>query len=142
MRRIAISRSLNLINALTAGQYSRRIDAKMPGLDGELARAANSLAEKLEARSAQAQLDSNHLVSLLAMLDHSNEIAIATDSSDVIRLVNPMASRMLDKPIDQLLHRPIQTVIHNLDLRALHKKAFHSTKPVSAQITLQNVGGG
>ncbi|MCL2647450.1 MAG: ATP-binding protein [Phycisphaerales bacterium] len=142
LRRIALSRVLHLIDALAAGQYSRRVDEKMPGLGGELAKATNSLAEKLEARSAQAQLDSDHLVSLLAVLDHSNEIAIATDSSDVIRLVNPMASRVLGKPVEQLLNRSIKTVVHNPDLLALHKNAFHSAKPISAQITLQSLENG
>ncbi|MCL2641342.1 MAG: ATP-binding protein, partial [Phycisphaerales bacterium] len=34
--------------------------------------------------------------------------------------------------------RAIETVVHNHDLLALHKNAFHSTKPISAQITLQS----
>ena len=65
------------------------------GAAGDLARAANALADDLEQRHDKAQQDKDHLLSLLAVLDHTNEIAIATDNDDMIRLVNPAAARVL-----------------------------------------------
>src|SRR5205823_1752103 len=69
----------HLISNLAQRQYARRTHAKISGPAGELARAANSLAEELEGRAARAQQNEDHLVSLLAVLDHTNEMAIAAD---------------------------------------------------------------
>jgi two-component system phosphate regulon sensor histidine kinase PhoR len=137
VQKSAVGRVLHLITAFTQRQYSRRTDPSAPGVAGELARAVNSLAEALEGRAAQAQFDSDHLLSLLAVLDHTNEIAIATDSTDNIRLANPAAARMLGRPADQLLGRQLDTVVTHPDLLALYRGAFHSNKPISTQVTLQ-----
>ena len=116
------------------GAIWRRTDPRVPGAAGELARAANVLAEDLETRASKAQEDSDHLLSLLAVLDHTNEIAIATDNMDVIRLANPAAARVLERPTDELLGGHIDTVIHHPDLRALYRNAFSTTRPVSAGV--------
>ncbi len=131
---------LHLISNLAQGQYARRADPTVKGVSGELARASNALAGELEQRGAKAQEDSDHLISLLAMLDHTNEIAIATDNMDTIRLANPTAARVLERPIDALLGKHIDTVVHHPDLRALYRQAFSSNVPVSAQIAMQTPG--
>jgi two-component system, OmpR family, phosphate regulon sensor histidine kinase PhoR len=131
---------LHLVSNLAQGQYARRTDPTGKGAAAELARAANALAEELETRSAQAQQDKDHLLSLLAVLDHSNEIAIATDNEDMIRLVNPAAARMLERSVDALLGKHIDTVIHHPDLRALYRQAFSSNVPVSANVAMQTPG--
>jgi two-component system phosphate regulon sensor histidine kinase PhoR len=125
---------------MAQGQYARRTDALFPGLGGELAKAANALAEELEKRSTVAQQDKDHLLSLLAVMDQSNEIAIATDNMDMIRLANPAAARVLDRPVGSLLGKHIETVIHHPDLMALYRNAFSSTKPISAQLAIQAPG--
>ena len=139
-QRSALISILHLVSNMAQGQYARRTDPRAAGAAGELARAANALAEDLEGRAAKAQQDSDHLLSLLAVLDHTNEIAIATDNMDTIRLANPAAARVLERPADALLGKHIDTVIHHPDLRALYKNAFSSNKPVSAQIALQTPG--
>jgi two-component system phosphate regulon sensor histidine kinase PhoR len=135
-----VGRILHLITAFSQRQYSRRTDPSAPGLAGELARAVNSLAEALEGRAAQAQFDSDHLLSLLAVLDHTNEIAVATDATDNIRLANPAAARVLGRPVEQLLGKQLDTVVTHPELLALYRNAFHSNKPISAQVTLQASG--
>ena len=139
-QRSALISILHLISNLAQGQYARRTDPRAKGAAGELARAANALAEDLDSRSARAQQDKDHLLSLLALLDHTNEIALATDNMDTIRLANAAAARVLERPVDQLMGRHIETVIHHPDLRALYKNAFSATGPVSAQIALQTPG--
>lgn len=139
-QRSGITSVLHLVSNLSQGQYARRADPTVKGVAGELARAANALAGELEQRAAKAQEDSDHLISLLAMLDHTNEIAIATDNVDTIRLVNPTAARVLDRPVDAMLGRHIDTVVHHPDLRALYRNAFSATGPVSAQVALQAPG--
>ncbi|MGN6367173.1 MAG: sensor histidine kinase [Phycisphaerae bacterium] len=136
----ALTGVLHLISNMAQGQYARRTDPVFPGLGGELARAANALAEELEKRSTVAQQDKDHLLSLLAVMDQSNEIAIATDNMDMIRLANPAAARVLDRPVGSLLGKHIETVIHHPDLMALYRNAFSSTKPVSAQLAIQAPG--
>jgi two-component system, OmpR family, phosphate regulon sensor histidine kinase PhoR len=131
---------LHLVSNLAQGQYARRTDPTGKGAAAELARAANGLAEELENRSAQAQQDKDHLLSLLAVLDHTNEIAIATDNEDMIRLVNPAAARVLERSVDALLGKHIDTAIHHPDLRALYRQAFSSNVPVSGQIAIQTPG--
>ena len=131
---------LHLVSNLAQGQYARRTDPSVTGAAGDLARAANNLAADLETRGARARQDNDHLVSLLAMLDHTNEIAIATDNLDIISLANPAAARMLERPLDSLLGKHIDTVIHHPDLRALYRNAFSTNHPVAAQITLQIPG--
>ena len=139
-QRSALISILHLVSNMAQGQYSRRTDPLVKGSAGELARAANALADDLDSRSARAQQDKDHLLSLLALLDHTNEIALATDNMDTIRLSNAAAARVLERPADQLLGKHIETVIHHPDLRALYKNAFSATGPVSAQIALQTPG--
>jgi two-component system phosphate regulon sensor histidine kinase PhoR len=131
---------LHLVSNLAQGQYARRTDPTGKGAAADLARAANALAEDLETRSAQAQQDKDHLLSLLAVLDHTNEIAIATDNEDMIRLVNPAAARVLERSVDALLGTHVDTVIHHPDLRALYHLAFSSSVPVSANVAMQTPG--
>jgi two-component system phosphate regulon sensor histidine kinase PhoR len=140
--RAGMQRVLHLITALSERQYTRRSYASERGPPGDLARAANSLAEMLEGRSAKAQLDSDHLLSLLAVLDHTNEIALATDSTDNIRLANPAAARVLGRPVDDLLGKRLDEVIVHQELLALYRSAFHATKPISAHVTLQAARDG
>ena len=139
-QRAAVISVLHLVSNMAQGQYSRRTDPLVKGAAGELARAANSLAEALEVRSAKATQDKDHLQSLLTLLDHTNEIALATDNMDMIRLANAAAARVLERPAESLIGKHIETVIHNPDLRALYKNAFSSSTPVSAQIALQIPG--
>ncbi|HVT80050.1 MAG TPA: ATP-binding protein [Phycisphaerae bacterium] len=139
-QRAGVISVLHLVSNLAQGQYARRSDPTARGIAGELARAANALAAELEDRAAKAQEDSDHLVSLLAMLDHTNEIALATDNMDIIRLANPTAARVLERPVDALLGKHIDTVVHHPDLRALYRNAFSATGPVSAQVALQTPG--
>ncbi len=139
-QRAALVSIWHLVSNMAQGQYARRTDPRVKGAAGDLARAANALADDLEARAGKAQQDSDHLLSLLALLDHTNEIAIATDNMDVIRLANPAASRVLERPTDALLGRHIETVIHHPDLRALYRNAFSATRPLSAQVALQTPG--
>ncbi len=136
----ALTGVLHLISNMAQGQYARRTDPLFPGPGGELARAANALAEELEKRSTVAQQDKDHLLSLLAVMDQSNEIAIATDNMDMIRLANPAAARVLDRAVGSLLGKHIETVIHHPDLMTLYRNAFSSTKPVSAQLAIQAPG--
>ena len=91
-QRSAVISVLHLVSNMVQRQYSRRTDPLVKGAAGELARSANALAEELEKRSARAQQDNDFLVSLLAILDHTNEIAIATDNGDTIRLANAAAA--------------------------------------------------
>jgi two-component system phosphate regulon sensor histidine kinase PhoR len=140
VQRSAITSILHLISGLVQRQYSRRVDPLLRGSAGELARATNKLAEELETRGARAQQDQDHLFSLLAMLDHTNEIALATDNMDTIRLANAAAARMLGRPVDQLLGKHIENIIHNPDLRALYRNAFSSTGPLSSMIAIQAPG--
>ncbi len=130
----------HLVSNLAQGQYARRTDPAAKGAAGDLAKAANALADDLEIRHDQAQQDKDHLLSLLAVLDHTNEIAIATDNEDMIRLVNPAAARVLERSIEALLGKHIDTVVHHPDLRALYRKAFSSNLPVSGQIAIQTPG--
>lgn len=130
----------HLVSNLAQGQYARRTDPTAPGAAGELARAANALADDLETRHDQAQQDKDHLLSLLAVLDHTNEIAIATDNDDMIRLVNPAAARVLERTPEALLGKHIDTVVHHPDMRALYRNAFSSARPVSGQIAIQTPG--
>jgi two-component system phosphate regulon sensor histidine kinase PhoR len=139
-QRSAVISVLHLVSNMVQRQYSRRTDPLVKGAAGELARSANALAEELEKRSARAQQDNDFLVSLLAILDHTNEIAIATDNGDTIRLANAAAARVLGRPVDQLLGRHVDTVIHHPDLRALYRNAFSSAGPLSAPIALQIPG--
>jgi two-component system phosphate regulon sensor histidine kinase PhoR len=139
-QRAAVISVLHNISNMEKGQYSRRTDPLTRGPAGELSRAANSLAEALETRSAKAAQDKDHLQSLLALLDHTNEIALATDNMDMIRLANAAAARVLGRSAESLIGKHIDTVIHNPDLRTLYKNAFSSTAPVSAQIALQIPG--
>ncbi|HVS72640.1 MAG TPA: ATP-binding protein [Phycisphaerae bacterium] len=131
---------LHLLSALTQRNYSRRTDELVPGQAGELARTANKLAEELETRGARAQQDNDHLLSLLAVLDHTNEIALATDNLDVVRLANPAAARVFGRGVDTLIGQRIDNIIHHPDLYALYRQAFSSIKPVSAQIAIQVPG--
>jgi two-component system, OmpR family, phosphate regulon sensor histidine kinase PhoR len=131
---------LHLVSNLAQGQYARRTDPTGKGAAADLARAANALADDLETRSSQAQQDKDHLLSLLAVLDHTNEIAIATDNEDMIRLVNPAAARVLERPVDALIGKHIDTVIHHPDLRALYRQAFSSKTPVSGNVAMQTPG--
>lgn len=131
---------LHLVSNMAQGQYSRRTDPLVKGAAGELSRAANRLADWLEVRSAKAAQDMDHLQSLLTLLDHTNEIALATDNMDTIRLANAAAARVLERPVESLIGKHIDTVIHNPDLRGLYKNAFSSSTPVSAQIALQIPG--
>ncbi len=132
----SIHNILHLVSSLTRGGHSRRADSTVPGVAGELARAVNVLADEMGGRSAQAQLDKDHLISLLAMLDHTNEIAIATDNQDCIRLVNPAAARVLDRSLDQLMGQKLDHILEQPELLTLYRQAFSSNKPVSAQIAL------
>src|SRR5438046_2039146 len=77
-QRAAVISIYHLVSNMSQGQYARRTDPLVKGAVGELARAANALAENLETRSAKAQQDQDFLTSLLALLDHTNEIALAT----------------------------------------------------------------
>jgi two-component system phosphate regulon sensor histidine kinase PhoR len=143
--RAAVQRSgmtgvLHLLSSLLKRNYSRRTDQLVPGLAGELAKTANALAQELEGRAARAQQDSDHLLSLLAVLDHTNELALATDNMDVIRLVNPAAARVFGRGVDTLIGQRIDSIIHHPDLYTLYRQAFSSTHPVSAQIALQVPG--
>jgi two-component system, OmpR family, phosphate regulon sensor histidine kinase PhoR len=131
---------LHLVSNLAQGQYARRTDPTGKGAAADVARAANALADDLETRSAGAQQDKDHLLSLLAVLDHTNEIAIATDNEDMIRLVNPAAARVLERSVDALLGKHVDTVIHHPDLRALYRQAFSSNVPVSAHVAMQTPG--
>jgi two-component system, OmpR family, phosphate regulon sensor histidine kinase PhoR len=140
MQRSRIVSILHLVSNLAQGQYARRTDPTGKGAAADLARAANALADDLETRSAKAQQDKDHLLSLLAVLDHTNEIAIATDNEDMIRLVNPAAARVLERSIDGLVGKHIDTVIHHPDLRALYRQAFSSKTPVSANVAIQTPG--
>jgi two-component system, OmpR family, phosphate regulon sensor histidine kinase PhoR len=135
-QRAALRRMLDIISQLAAGDHSRRTDPGVPGAAGQVARAINALADEQEQRSLRAQEDKDHLVSLLALLDHTNEIALATDNMDCIRLVNPAAARVLDRPVDQLLGKHVDHVLHQPELLALYRQAFSSNRPVSAQIAL------
>jgi two-component system phosphate regulon sensor histidine kinase PhoR len=139
-QRAAMISVLHLVSNMAQGQYSRRADPLVRGAAGELARAANTLADWLEMRAAKAAQDKDHLQSLLALLDHTNEIALATDNMDTVRLANAATARVLGRPVDSLIGKHIDTIIHNPDLRALYKNAFSSTTPVSAQIALQMPG--
>jgi two-component system phosphate regulon sensor histidine kinase PhoR len=143
--RAAVQRSgmtgvLHLLSSLLKRNYSRRTDQLVPGLAGELAKTANALAQELEGRAARAQQDSDHLLSLLAVLDHTNELALATDNMDVIRLVNPAAARVFGRGVDTLIGQRIDSIIHHPDLYTLYRQAFSSAHPVSAQIALQVPG--
>ena len=129
-QRSRVASVLHQVSNLAQGQYARRTDPTGKGAAADLARAANALADDLETRSAQAQQDKDHLLSLLAVLDHTNEIAIATDNEDMIRLVNPAAARVLERSVDALMGKHIDTVIHHPDLRALYRQAFSSNVPV------------
>ncbi|HEY4330677.1 MAG TPA: ATP-binding protein [Phycisphaerae bacterium] len=139
-QRSSVISILHLVSNLAQGQYARRTDPRVKGAAGELARAANKLADDLETRTARAQQDKDHLLSLLAVLDHTNEITIATDNEDTIRLVNPAAARVLERTVDALMGKHIETVVHHPDLRALYRNAFSSSKPVSAQVAIQTPG--
>jgi two-component system phosphate regulon sensor histidine kinase PhoR len=140
MQRSRVISVLHLVSNLAQGQYARRTDPRGKGATAELARAANALADDLEIRAAQAQQDKDHLLSLLAVLDHTNEIAIATDNEDMIRLVNPAAARVLERSVEALMGKHIDTVIHHPDLRALYRQAFSSKVPVSGQVAIQTPG--
>ncbi len=140
VQRSAVTGVLHLISNLAQGNFSRRTDPYIAGIGGELARAANALAETLENRAGRAQQDKDHLLSLLAVMDQSNEIAIATDNMDVIRLANPAAARVLERSTDQLVGKNIDGVIHHPDLLALYRNAFSASKPVSALIALEIPG--
>jgi len=140
MQRSRLISVLHLVSNLAQGQYARRTDPTGKGAAADLARAANALADNLETRWAQAQQDKDHLLSLLAVLDHTNEIAIATDNEDMIRLVNPAAARVLERTVDALMGKHIDTVIHHPDLRALYRQAFSSKVPVSGQVAIQTPG--
>ena len=132
--------ALHLISNLRQGEHSRRINTLAGGAAGELAGAANDLATELEQRAARAQQDKDHLVSLLALLDHTNEIAIATDNMDCVRLVNPAAARVLDRPVEQLLGRHVDHVLVHPELMALYRQAFSASRPVASQIALATAG--
>ncbi|HVX86215.1 MAG TPA: ATP-binding protein [Phycisphaerae bacterium] len=140
VQRSGLTGVLHLLSALSQRNYSRRTDELIPGQAGELARTANKLAEELEARGARAQQDNDHLLSLLAVLDHTNEIALATDNLDVVRLANPAAARVFGRGVDTLIGQRIDNIIHHPDLYALYRQAFSATKPVSAQIVIQVPG--
>ena len=86
---------------------------------------------------SRAQQDKDHLLSLLAVLDHTNEIALATDNLDTNRLVNPASARVLGQPVEALLGKPIDTAIQHPELLALYRGAFSANKPVSAHVSLQ-----
>jgi len=131
---------MHLISNFAQGQYGRRADPWARGAAGELARVANTLGDDLEARAARAQQDKDHLLSLLAVLGHTNEIAVATDNMDTVRLANPAAAQVLERPADEIIGKHIDTVVHHPDLRALYKSAFSSDRPVSAQVALQIPG--
>jgi two-component system phosphate regulon sensor histidine kinase PhoR len=139
-QRSAIISVLHLVSNMAQGQYSRRADPLVTGAAGELTKAANKLADWLEMRASKAAQDKDHLQSLLATLDHTNEIALATDNMDTVRLANAAAARVLERSVESLIGKHIDTVIHNPDLRALYKNAFSSATPVSAQIALQIPG--
>src|SRR3954469_1450796 len=66
---------VHLLSSFAAGEFGRRADPWAKGAAGELARTSNKLADELETRTATAQQDKDHLLSLLAVLDHTNEIA-------------------------------------------------------------------
>src|SRR5438105_4274547 len=110
-QRSALISILHLVSNLAQGQYARRTDPRVRG--------ANTLADDLEKRAARAEENYDHLISLLTVLDHTDEIAIATDNVDIIRLANPATARVFERPLDTLLGRHIDTVIHHPDLRAL-----------------------
>jgi two-component system phosphate regulon sensor histidine kinase PhoR len=143
--RAAVQRSgmtgvLHLLDSLVKRHYARRTDALVPGMAGELARTANALAKELEGRGARAQEDNDHLLSLLAVLDHTNEMAIATDNMDVVRLANPAAARAFGRGVESLIGQRLDAVIEHQELLTLYRQAFSSAKPVSAQIALQAPG--
>jgi two-component system phosphate regulon sensor histidine kinase PhoR len=140
MQRAGITGVLHLISNLAQGDFSRRTNPYLTGRGGELALAANALAETFEARALRAQQDKDHLLSLLAVMDQSNEIALATDNMDAIRLANPAAARIFERPAEQLIGKHVESVIHHPDLMALYRHAFSVNKPVSAQIALQIPG--
>jgi two-component system phosphate regulon sensor histidine kinase PhoR len=139
-QRAGITGVLHLISTLAQGDFSRRTNPYIAGQGGELARAANGLAETLETRASRAQQDKDHLLSLLAVMDQSNEIALATDNMDMIRLANPAAARIFERPAEQLIGKHVESVIHHPDLLALYRHAFSVNTPVSAQIALQIPG--
>ena len=58
----------HLVSNLAQGQYARRTDPAAKGAAGDLAKAANALADDLEIRHDQAQQDKDHLLSLLAVI--------------------------------------------------------------------------
>jgi two-component system phosphate regulon sensor histidine kinase PhoR len=74
------------------------------------------------------------------VLDHTNEIAIATNNEDMITLVNPAAARVLERSVEALIGKHIDTVIHHPDLRALYRQAFSSKTPVSGNVAIQTPG--
>ncbi len=131
---------LHLLSGLLKRNYSRRTDELVPGTAGDLATVANELAAELENSAARAQQDNDHLLSLLAVLDHTNEMAIATDNMDIVRLANPAAARVFGRGVESLIGQRIDAIIHHPDLYALYRQAFSSTGPVSAQITIQVPG--
>ncbi len=119
----AIRRIAQFVTSVSQGQFSRRTEVWAGGVAEELAKSANVLAEDLDNRHP-AQQDKDHLFSILALLDHTNEIALATDNLDTIRLANAAAARMLERSADALLGQHIETVIFHADLRELYRRVF------------------
>ena len=136
VQRATIFSVRNLIDHLLHGRQVRRVHEGVPGPVKELAHGINLLAADLEQKTTQAQQDQDHLLALLKLLDHTDEFAIATDSLDVVRLINPAAARVLGKPADSLLGRPIDEVLIQPELLALYRKAFTAETPVAAEIAI------
>jgi two-component system, OmpR family, phosphate regulon sensor histidine kinase PhoR len=136
-QRDTVSSIRNLVDHLLHGRQTRRVHEGARGEVGELAKAINLLAADLEQKTTKAQQDQDHLLSLLKLLDSTDEFVTATDNLDVVRLISPAAARLLGRPAEALINRPIDEVLTQKAMLELYRRAFTTNTPVAAQITIE-----
>lgn len=132
-RRRALKGAIRVVEDIASGQTQRRADATATAEAGRLARAINRLALMLQELRTQSE---QYRDNLFALLDHTEELVIATDEEDAVQMVSPAAARMLDRPASALIGRPITDVFTQRDILDLYRSAYSSPKPVSMHLRL------
>ncbi len=133
-RRRVIRGTLRVVADLIEGRTDRRVDPTARGLHGELARAVNTLAARLEEAQARAEQDRENLA---ALLEHTDALVAATDEEDNVQLVSPALARLLDRPEKTLLGRPIMDLFTSRELLDLYHSAYSSSEAVSGDLRLK-----
>ncbi len=128
-----------LARALAAGDLDRRIHVESGDEIGDLGRAFNQMAERLQESMAAITRERNEAA---AILTHMDDGIVIAGPEGRVRLVNPAAERILQLPRGQMQGRTITEVVRNHELVQLVQESMVRGQPGTHFTKLVELGPG